>query len=70
MLLLVCFILFLSCSCQQLLQFKEENAEVGFGSGTAALDQSIERTKANIKWIAENKQQVLEWLQEETKPFF
>lgn len=53
--------------CQQLLQFKKDNADVGFGSGTSALDQSIERTRANIKWISENKQKVLEWLQEQTK---
>uniref|UniRef100_A0A3Q1G849 Alanyl (membrane) aminopeptidase b, tandem duplicate 1 n=1 Tax=Acanthochromis polyacanthus TaxID=80966 RepID=A0A3Q1G849_9TELE len=46
---------------QQLKQFKVDNAEVGFGSGTLALDQSIERTVANIKWIAENKNNVLNW---------
>uniref|UniRef100_A0A3Q1CHB3 Aminopeptidase n=1 Tax=Amphiprion ocellaris TaxID=80972 RepID=A0A3Q1CHB3_AMPOC len=46
---------------QQLKQFKADNAEVGFGSGTLALDQSIERTVANIKWIAENKNNVLNW---------
>lgn len=38
-----------------------DNAEVGFGSGTLALEQSIERTMANIKWIAENKENVLNW---------
>uniref|UniRef100_A0A3B5MA29 Alanyl (membrane) aminopeptidase b, tandem duplicate 1 n=1 Tax=Xiphophorus couchianus TaxID=32473 RepID=A0A3B5MA29_9TELE len=46
---------------KQLNQFKEENAEVGFGSATLAVDQSIERTQANIKWIKENKDSVLEW---------
>lgn len=45
----------------QLKQFKMDNAEVGFGSGTLALEQSIERTMANIKWIAENKENVLNW---------
>uniref|UniRef100_A0A4W6F536 Aminopeptidase n=1 Tax=Lates calcarifer TaxID=8187 RepID=A0A4W6F536_LATCA len=55
---------------QQLKQFKEDNAEVGFGSGTLAVDQSIERTTANIKWIAENKQNVLNWFRDETKPVF
>lgn len=60
---------FPSCFCPQLLQFKESNAEVGFGSGTLALDQSIERTKANIKWITENKANILTWLEEETKAF-
>ncbi|XP_037623574.1 aminopeptidase N-like [Sebastes umbrosus] len=46
---------------QQLKQFKAENSEVGFGSGTLALDQSIERTISNIKWITENKKNVLDW---------
>ncbi|XP_054632557.1 alanyl (membrane) aminopeptidase b, tandem duplicate 1 [Dunckerocampus dactyliophorus] len=53
---------------QQLKQFKADNAEVGFGSGTLAVDQSIERTIANIKWIAENKNSVLKWFQDESKP--
>ncbi|XP_056137151.1 aminopeptidase N-like [Lampris incognitus] len=53
---------------QQLKQFQVDNADVGFGSGTLALQQSIERTNANIKWIAENKQQVLDWFISETKP--
>uniref|UniRef100_A0A3Q1BCN6 Aminopeptidase n=1 Tax=Amphiprion ocellaris TaxID=80972 RepID=A0A3Q1BCN6_AMPOC len=52
---------------QQLKQFKADNAEVGFGSGTLALDQSIERTVANIKWIAENKNNVLNWFIAESK---
>ncbi|XP_045894112.1 aminopeptidase Ey-like isoform X1 [Micropterus dolomieu] len=52
---------------QQLKQFKADNAEIGFGSGTLALDQSIERTNGNIKWIKENKQNVLNWFKAETK---
>lgn len=50
----------------QLQQFKEDNLHVGFGSGTLALEQAIEKTMANIKWMAENKEQVLRWLAEET----
>uniref|UniRef100_F6UV20 Aminopeptidase n=1 Tax=Monodelphis domestica TaxID=13616 RepID=F6UV20_MONDO len=46
---------------KQLEQFKEENKDVGFGSGTRALEQALERTKANIKWVNENKALVLEW---------
>lgn len=57
---------FPSCFCPQLLQFKETNSEVGFGSGTLALDQSIERTTANIRWITENKANILTWLEGET----
>ncbi|KAM7002296.1 aminopeptidase N-like [Tautogolabrus adspersus] len=53
---------------QQLKQFKADNAETGFGSGTLAVDQSIERTIANMKWIAENKQSVLNWFKAEVKP--
>lgn len=56
------------CFCQQLLQFQKDNAEVGFGSGTAALGQSIERTRANIKWVAENKDNVLQWLKDQILP--
>ncbi|XP_015239277.1 PREDICTED: aminopeptidase N-like [Cyprinodon variegatus] len=52
---------------QQLKQFKEDNADVGFGSGTLAVDQSIERTQANMKWIAENKENVLNWFIEAVK---
>ncbi|XP_061532489.1 alanyl (membrane) aminopeptidase b, tandem duplicate 1 [Phycodurus eques] len=53
---------------QQLKRFKEDHSGVGFGSGTLAVDQSIERTIANMKWIAENKNSVLEWFKEEAKP--
>uniref|UniRef100_A0A8D3DIL8 Aminopeptidase n=1 Tax=Scophthalmus maximus TaxID=52904 RepID=A0A8D3DIL8_SCOMX len=53
---------------KQLRQFKADNAEVGFGSGTLAVDQSIERTIANMKWIAENRQNVLKWFGDEAKP--
>ncbi|KAM4553153.1 aminopeptidase N-like [Fundulus diaphanus] len=52
---------------QQLRQFKEDNAEVGFGSGTLAVDQSIERTQANMKWIEENKANVLKWFTDAPK---
>lgn len=49
---------------KQLEQFKADNMDVGFGSGTRALEQALERTKANIKWVAENKQQVLTWFEQ------
>lgn len=47
----------------QLRQFKEDNAAVGFGSGTLAVDQAIEKTQANIKWVGENKNNVLNWFE-------
>ncbi|XP_026221646.1 aminopeptidase Ey-like [Anabas testudineus] len=52
----------------QLEQFKADNADVGFGSGTMAVEQSIERTIGNIKWIEKNKENVLNWFLDEAKP--
>ncbi|XP_036026619.1 aminopeptidase N [Onychomys torridus] len=46
---------------QQLKQFKAENQQTGFGSGTRALEQALEKTEANIKWVKENKEAVLKW---------
>ncbi|KAM9366567.1 aminopeptidase Ey-like [Symphorus nematophorus] len=50
---------------KQLLQFKEDNAEQ-LGSASAAVEQSLERTKANMNWVALNKKQVYEWFKSET----
>ncbi|CAB1323361.1 unnamed protein product [Coregonus sp. 'balchen'] len=50
---------------KQLKQFQADNSEVGFGSGTLAVSQSIERTTANIKWVAENKDTVQAWFKAE-----
>ncbi|XP_058150673.1 aminopeptidase N [Dasypus novemcinctus] len=52
---------------QQLEQFKKDNADVGFGSGTRALEQALEKTRANIKWVAKNKAEVLRWFTENSK---
>uniref|UniRef100_A0A671MJR9 Aminopeptidase n=1 Tax=Sinocyclocheilus anshuiensis TaxID=1608454 RepID=A0A671MJR9_9TELE len=38
-----------------------EREEVLFHSSTRALEQVIERTEANIKWVKENKQIVKDW---------
>lgn len=46
---------------QQLLQFKEDNAGQ-IGSATAALEQALETTKANINWVSLNKKPVQDWL--------
>ncbi|XP_048471730.1 aminopeptidase Ey-like [Rhincodon typus] len=46
---------------RQLEQFKTDNEDVGFGSGTRALEQALERTKANIRWVNENKEAVNNW---------
>uniref|UniRef100_A0A4W4DMG9 Aminopeptidase n=1 Tax=Electrophorus electricus TaxID=8005 RepID=A0A4W4DMG9_ELEEL len=50
----------------QLKQFQVDKSEVGFGSGTQALEQAIERTTAKIKWLAENQEHVLQWLVSES----
>uniref|UniRef100_A0A3Q3XDZ2 Aminopeptidase n=1 Tax=Mola mola TaxID=94237 RepID=A0A3Q3XDZ2_MOLML len=45
---------------KQLLQFKEDHAEQ-LGSGVSALEQALETTQANMKWVATNKNEVLDW---------
>ncbi|KAL6480698.1 hypothetical protein MHYP_G00117310 [Metynnis hypsauchen] len=49
----------------QLLQFKEQNADVGFGSASSALDQAIEKTRANMKWVSENQREIRDWFRAE-----
>ncbi|NXS87519.1 AMPN Aminopeptidase, partial [Erpornis zantholeuca] len=51
---------------QQLEQFKKDNQDIGFGSGTRALEQALERTRANINWVKENRATVLKWFQDES----
>ncbi|NXS50831.1 AMPN Aminopeptidase, partial [Balaeniceps rex] len=51
---------------QQLEQFKVDNQDIGFGSGTRALEQALERTRSNIKWVNDNQNLVLAWFQGET----
>ncbi|NWZ36876.1 AMPN Aminopeptidase, partial [Brachypodius atriceps] len=52
---------------QQLEQFKEDNQDIGFGSGTRALEQALERTRANINWVNENREIVLAWFEEQSR---
>ncbi|MEQ2283838.1 hypothetical protein AMECASPLE_015649, partial [Ameca splendens] len=51
---------------QQLLDFMEKHKDAGFGSAALAVDQAVERTKANIKWVHQNKQEVLHWFSSQT----
>ncbi|NWW23793.1 AMPN Aminopeptidase, partial [Falcunculus frontatus] len=51
---------------QQLEQFKKDNQDIGFGSGTRALEQALERTRANINWVKENRATVLTWFEAES----
>lgn len=46
---------------RQLQDFVEEHKAAGFGSASLAVDQALERTEANIKWVQQNKQEVLDW---------
>nr|XP_010592130.1 aminopeptidase N [Loxodonta africana] len=52
---------------QQLEQFKQDNMDIGFGSGTRALEQALEKTKTNIKWVNQNKDEVLKWFTENSE---
>lgn len=51
---------------EELKKFKLDHQDIGFGSATLAMEQAIEKTTANIKWVAENKGPVLQWLSDET----
>ncbi|NWS86568.1 AMPN Aminopeptidase, partial [Toxostoma redivivum] len=46
---------------QELEQFKKDNEDIGFGSGTRALEQALERTRTNINWVKENQAAVMQW---------
>ncbi|KAG7275826.1 hypothetical protein CRUP_016766 [Coryphaenoides rupestris] len=52
---------------QELKSFKEQNLQAGFGSATLALEQAIEKTQANIRWLADTRGQVLAWLSGEAR---
>ncbi|XP_054433561.1 aminopeptidase N [Pteronotus mesoamericanus] len=52
---------------QELERFKENNSGTGFGSATRALEQALEKTKANIKWVKENKEAVYNWFTENSR---
>uniref|UniRef100_A0AAR2LK22 Aminopeptidase n=1 Tax=Pygocentrus nattereri TaxID=42514 RepID=A0AAR2LK22_PYGNA len=52
---------------QQLKQFQRDYDEDGMGPATRALEQAIERTEANIQWVKENKQTVLNWFLQESQ---
>ncbi|CAH2274222.1 aminopeptidase N [Pelobates cultripes] len=52
---------------QQLEQFKFDNQESGFGTAAQSLEQAIEKTKANIRWVNENKEMVLNWFKDAIK---
>lgn len=49
---------------QQLLQFKEDNADQ-LGSAATSLEQALERTRTNINWVNLNKNVVFDWFNRE-----
>ncbi|KAM4733614.1 aminopeptidase N-like [Anableps anableps] len=51
---------------QQLTDFVKNHETAGFGSAALAVDQALERTEANIKWVQLNKQEVLHWFSSQT----
>ncbi|XP_061578144.1 aminopeptidase N-like [Cololabis saira] len=51
---------------QQLEAFVEQHKALGFGSASLAVDQALEKTKANIKWVEQNKPEVLSWFNSQT----
>ncbi|XP_050971956.1 aminopeptidase N isoform X2 [Labeo rohita] len=51
---------------KQLQQFKEEFEASSLNFGIQAIEQAIEQTKANSKWMSENKAQLMNWLIEQT----
>ncbi|XP_034542646.1 aminopeptidase N-like [Notolabrus celidotus] len=46
----------------QLEQFVNKHSAAGFGSATLAVEQALERTRSNIKWLEHNKDEILSWL--------
>ncbi|OCT89713.1 hypothetical protein XELAEV_18018332mg [Xenopus laevis] len=53
---------------EQLMQFKNDNQNPGFGTASQALEQSIEKTKANRNWVNENKAAVKKWFEDAILP--
>uniref|UniRef100_A0A671KT52 Aminopeptidase n=1 Tax=Sinocyclocheilus anshuiensis TaxID=1608454 RepID=A0A671KT52_9TELE len=47
-------------------EFDLQQVSSSFSFGTQAIEQAIEQTKANIKWVSENKVQVMNWLIEQS----
>jgi len=65
----VCIYLFLSLRFfgkSQLQRFKEDIAASSFNTSLNAIEEAIERTEANFKWVSENKEHVMNWLIEQS----
>uniref|UniRef100_A0A672HE55 Aminopeptidase n=1 Tax=Salarias fasciatus TaxID=181472 RepID=A0A672HE55_SALFA len=51
---------------EDLRQVTQQGA-AGFGPATLAVDQALEKTRANIKWLQKNKEEILDWLSGQTE---
>ncbi|XP_040894081.1 aminopeptidase N-like [Toxotes jaculatrix] len=51
---------------QQLEEFVKENSATGFGSASLAVEQALERTRANISWRQRNQQEIMDWFNSQT----
>ncbi|XP_078539355.1 aminopeptidase N-like [Lissotriton helveticus] len=54
----------------QLETFKKDNEHVGFGSAARELEQALEKTKANIRWVLENREPVRLWFEAQIRHSF
>ncbi|KAG5273887.1 hypothetical protein AALO_G00156760 [Alosa alosa] len=50
----------------ELEKFMMDNSDIGFGSGTTALEQALEKTRANIRWVAANQDEIKDWFIQHT----
>ncbi|XP_074487623.1 aminopeptidase N-like isoform X1 [Sebastes fasciatus] len=52
---------------QQLEEFVEKHkAAAGFGSATLAVEQALERTRANVNWLTRNQREIFDWFNSHT----
>ena len=48
--------------CLQLQTFQKDHPDIG--GGNQALQQAIEMTQANMKWMERNEKKITDWLKE------
>ncbi|XP_069580564.1 aminopeptidase Ey-like [Brachyistius frenatus] len=53
---------------QQLLDFVQRHGAEEFGSAALAVDQAVERTRTNIRWLQQNQREVLDWFSSHAGP--
>ncbi|XP_062404144.1 aminopeptidase N-like isoform X1 [Sardina pilchardus] len=45
----------------ELEKFVTDNSDIGFGSANTALEQALEKTRANIRWVADYQDEIRDW---------